>query len=263
MTRRKSIIGALVLCALSLCAFGAANASALGLTAVTCTNAPGGPGTGNFETSHCETPEKKLSNFETVAIPLNTTTELEGKAESVSVLGATIATIAVEVKCKKASNLSGDVTNVTVGEEMKAHGTNIVINYTECLVNLVSNPLKTCEVESITGTAGTKGTIATNPLTSTTRKEHNVVFNPEVEGANFAEFKILKGECLTATVTVKVSGSVTGIANTTKHSHITFEPATNGNEGSVLKANGGAATYTGTNSAVMKGTENTVGLTTF
>jgi len=59
---------------------------------------------------------------------------------------------------------------------------------------------------------------------------------------------------------VKVTGSLLGVADTTKHNHVTFTPATNGG---LLKANGGALSYEGTNTAVMKGTTNLVGAETF
>ncbi len=38
-------------------------------------------------------------------------------------------------------------------------------------------------------------------------------------------------------LTVKVNGSVLGVANTTKHSHVTFDPFTNGG---LLRINGSA-----------------------
>jgi len=85
MTRRKSMIGAFVLCALSLCAFGAANAAAtVGLTAVECQAVTAT--TGHFSSSHCETPEVAGSNFDTVAFPLNESKEIAGEAITTSVL---------------------------------------------------------------------------------------------------------------------------------------------------------------------------------
>jgi hypothetical protein len=255
MTRRKSILGVLALCALSVCAFGAANASAAGLTAVTCEEKGAGS---KYNSSACATPAV-AGNWETTQVPAGTVTEVTGTAVGTSVLKGTVALTKVEITCGKTAT-TGNLKNIEAGGEMKIEGTNIVNDYTECHASLEANTAKKCEVESITGTKGVKGTIATNSLKSLSGTEHKITFEPTTAGGAFAEFNILKGECLGATAKVTVTGSVIGIANTEKHHHITFTPATNGSN---LKANGGAASYQGTYTLIMKGTANLIGAETF
>ncbi len=260
MMRRRSILGALAVCALSLCAFAAASASAAELTAVTCEGVTAG--TGKYQTSACETPKVEASNFETKALPVGTTTEVTGSGVGKAVLKGFIAFVNVEVTCEETS-ITGHVTNVELSAgKHTIEGRKILIDYKKCHASLQSDTTKKCEVESITGTPNVKGTIATNELRSNVTSEHNIEFRPVVSAAEiFAEFKILKtGECPIPTTTAKVTGAVLGVANTTKHSHVTFDPFTNGG---LLRVNGGAASYEGTNTAVMKGTSNVVGAQTF
>ncbi len=257
--KRSSILGALVLCALALGGLGAVNASAAELTAVTCQEVT--PGTGKYKTSACETPQTAESNFETKALPVGTTTEVTGSSVGNAVLKGVVAFLNIEITCEETSG-TGHVTNrePSAGKHT-IEGAKILIDYKKCHAALQADTTKKCEVESITGTPNVKGTIATNELKSTTTTEHNVKIEPAVAGSSFVEFKILKtGECGIPTTTVKVTGSVLGVANTSKHNHVTFTPATNGG---LLKANGGAASFEGTTTGVMKGTTNVVGAQTF
>jgi len=211
-------------------------------------------GTGKYETSHCETPQG-VGGFET--IPIAGTTETETKATGQSAWTFETTLIPLEISCAGMQTSSGVLTNIEEGGEMKAHGTNIVFHYTECHAARRNNPELTCEVES----GGQKGVLTTSVLTSLTQSEHKVKFLPEGEGTTFISFKILKGGCITTTMEFKVVGALTGVASTEKHSHITFEPATNGNE---LFAGGGVGVnYSSTHATYMKGTETTVGLETF
>ncbi len=267
MSRRGLSMVVLALVAASLCAVGAASASATGLTAVVCTAAPGGAGTGKYETSHCITPQISKGNYETVAVAEKTTTEAEwvsvGPNEertAPSILGVAIGGSSINVTCEMMESTSGDVTNVIQAGEMRVHGTNIVLHYTECHASLVAKPETKCEIESLSGTPGKPATIKTEPLTTTTGPTaHNLTVEP-TEGLNILSFKILKGACVPATTEVVVTGALNGVANTSTHSHLTFEPATNGLN---LKANGKIATYTGTIASYMKETEETIGIETF
>jgi len=245
MTRGKSLIGVLVLSALALGVLGAGSASAAGMTAVVCENVGAG---GEFETEHCGTGEGK-GEFSTVPVENGTVVTSEGANPK---LEATVALAKVIVTCEKSVG-TGQVTNVTVGEEMKAHGTETIITYSGCHARRLSAPGETCKINN-------GGTITTNKLTTTTLTNHEVTVEPE--GATpFAVFEILNEgtECKIPKTTVTVTGTVIGIANTEKHSHLTFEPATNGSK---LKANGGAANYTGTEVGHMGAEGPTVGLTT-
>jgi len=254
MSRGKSVIGILVLSVLALGVVGAGSASASGMTAVECVEAKEGPGTGNFATSKCETPEEVKGNYETVAGPLNEIVEGEGKAIGTVFLEATIALVKVRITCEE-MNATGKGANVEVGEEMKVHATEVVHKYTGCHARRVSAPGETCKISG-------GGTITTEKLTSTTLANHEVTVQPEGEGP-FAAFEILNEgtECKIPKTKVTVTGTVIGIANTENHSHLTFTPATNGTK---LKANGGAASVTGTTTGWKKGDpEGTYGGTTF
>jgi hypothetical protein len=258
MTRHKSILGALALCAISLCAF-AASASASGSTAYTCKEAVGTP---QYTDATCET-ESPTGKFSTVEIPFETTTEVTGEAVGSSTLAGTIALTKVTITCTSAPS-TGDVKNIKPGEEMQAHGTKTVIDYSGCSAGPAAKP-GVCEVEDLIGGKGNKGTILTNPLTSVTSSsgaEDFITFSPETAGEPFAKFKLLQKttECPAALVgvTVTVTGSARGVIPAAKHSHITFS----GTVGGALKANGSAAEYTGTNRGVMAGTSNRIGVKT-
>ncbi len=264
ITRARTMAGALALCALAFAAFGTAGASAKGLTAVKCVEVGVG---GNYANAKCATPEPGTL-FNTIA--LTETTEIEGtstsatEGEEETELAATLGGLKVAVKCKVSHIVRGNVTNVTVGEEMKIHGTNVVFTNTECKAALASNPAKTCEVEDVTGSEHMKGMITTRPLTSTTTgTEHNIKTEAE-ESGSITQFKILTTgtECFFKTaVSVEVTGSVEGEANTSLHNHLTFTKA---NNGAGLKANGAAANFIGTFGTWMKGNQNErVGAETF
>jgi len=263
MTRTKSILGALVLCALSIGAFAAVSASASELTAVTCknTNNPAG------QDSHCTTGSSGL--FETVALPLNTTTEVEShNTEIEPTLRATLAGSSFTVICENSSG-TGKVTNKEPTSlkhtiEFK-EGVN---TYSKCHAVLKSNEARFCSVEGITAPGGVD-MISTSKLKGTTTGvNHQVILEPEA-GA-FSEFKILKAganpgtesSCWTASsLTVQVTGKVECEANTTNHAHLT---CTEANNGTALKVGGGEAKYIDTVGFNMKGEpEVTVGATTF
>jgi len=264
MTRGSSTLAALVLCVAGLCVVGAASASAtVGLTAVECEEVV--PGTGRFNTSHCETPET-VGNSETVAFPLNVSKEIEGDAVGTTVFHMTVALSATTVTCTKA-HFTGKVTNVTPsgsGAEMQAHATEVVTKYSECEAHLSvkTGTEEACQIESISGTAGQKGVIETTKMTWTTGPEHKLTFKHEGEATALMEFNVLAEKatgvpCSLPKSKTTITGEYTGQASTTKHSHITLS-----GEGA-LKANGAAATLTSTTVTYTKGNpERTVGLTT-
>ena len=278
-SRARTIGAALMLCALSICAFGAANASAVGLTAVKCVKEVG---VHKYNSAECLTPAIS-GEFETVALAKGVTTEIEGQATTnehglgktneaepakstkVALFKATASGLAIEITCSKTTG-SGKVTNeeIEIEEEiekgkfitvpiMAAHGTEAVVTYTECHASLQSDTTKVCKVQG-TAPATAVGTIQTNPLTGINiGTEHQVEIKPE--GAlPFTAFTILKEStpnCFTkANVSMGVTGSVIAIANTTTHSHLTYEPATNGSK---FLANGAAASFEATTTFWMKG----------
>ncbi len=269
ITRGRTIAGALALCALAAGVVGAAGASAVGLTAVKCVKQE----KGKYKNSHCSTSELG-TEFETVAI--EGSTEVEGTStEAEPKLTATITGLNVIIKCETTHVTPvATVTNVKVGEEMKIHGTNAKLTYTNCGAILKSNEAKVCETEEVTvmkeGETPQKGMISTVPLTSTTTGvEHKVKVSPEA-GEIFAKFKILAAprapatECWTKTaIPVEVTGSVEGEISTEKHSHVTFV-GDEAHNGGLLKANGVKAFYHDTVGGYMSGEpETTVGAETF
>jgi hypothetical protein len=258
MTRRKSILGALLLCALAVCAFGAASASAEGLTAYTCTE---GTGADEYSDSHCLVENPGAGPFATVKI---TEPETAVTIESVSApkLTATIALSKITVECESSMSEGGTITN-KVGPPMSVEGKNGRAHYTNCRAFLQSNPEKACTVKNKIVNENV-GTITTTVLKSTTEfsaTEHFIKFEPQ-EGTKFAEFILENGlgTCPAALIgsNVQVTGAARGRVPTSPHSHITFDATS----GSTLKAGGAAATYDATERVTMAGTEKTIGLTT-
>jgi hypothetical protein len=256
MTRHKSIPGALLLCALAVCVFGAAGAQAEGLTAYTCTE---GAGTLQYKDSHC-LEESATGAFTTIAIPINTPTEVTGESVGEVRLKATVALTKVEVKCLSTMS-TGILENVVEGGTMKAHGKEGVQHYSGCSGNLQTNAEKKCNIEPITG-GGAVGTINTTALTAITSFDathHYVTVSPEAGGV-FTEFKFIQttgGTCPAVLVGVKLTatGSVRGEIPTSPHSHITASGTAGGN----LKMNGAVAEVEATTRGTMVGTEKTIG----
>jgi len=235
MTRTKSIIGALVLCALAISAFGAASASAEGLTAVECKEV--GKPNGNYDNNHCTTPEVAASAYDTVVITGKQ--EVEGTdtrnlaggghgagdtENPVTVFHGVVGGANVTITCGHGLTTGGSIENKEEGGEMKIHTTNAVVHWTECHASPETKPEKACKVQG-TAPVTEPGEITTNPLTAITGANHTVTITP-TEGETFVEFKILKSStpnCFTGSdLPVKVTGKAMGEANTTTHSHLTI-----------------------------------------
>jgi hypothetical protein len=272
-SQARTLLGALVLCAISICAFAAQGASATGLTAVECVEVA--PNTGKYNNSHCTTPQIQ-GNFETVVLSagkhevegIATRALGEGKhgpgntAEPVGVFHSTFGGVEVTVTCGAAIG-SGSIENIEEGGEMKIKGTGGSGTATECHASPRTKPTKICTVQG-TAPAEPIGAIATNPLTAITGAEHKVTIKP-LEGTTFTKFKVNAsgGECFTTTaVEVTVTGEAWGRANTETHSHLTLDEASNA--GGPLRANGAFASQTETVTGFTKGNkEATVGAETF
>jgi hypothetical protein len=265
MTRTKSIIGALALCAVSICAFAAVSASAAELTAVTCEEKVGGV----YATNHCETPTGGGTGFATTALPLDKPTEVTAKSVTEPALRATIAGAKVTIKCASSELGSPTITNKEPSAGKHTIETTATLNtYSNCHAYLKENEARFCSVEGTTAPGGS-GMISTTALKGTTTGvNHQVKVEPKA-GTEFAKFTIKKAGTNAATekecffgsdVAVTVTGSVECEADTTKHSHIT---CTEANNGTALKANGATANYLDTVVGTMKGTTTTVGAETF
>jgi len=224
---------------------------------------------GNYNNAHCLTPQSSGS-YETVALPAGEPTELDAESEIEPVLRTTLGGMKLTVKCNVGEVIEGWVVN---HEEFGVHeisGGAALVTYSGCHALLKTNEARYCSVKEVTGpNPGTIGMISTNPLEAAlTGFEHDVIVAPE-EGAVLSKFTILKKgsepktekECFfTADVGVVVEGSVEGEVSGEIHSHLTFNEA---NNGELLKANGGPASYLDTIWGAMAGTEETVGAETF
>lgn len=255
--RGRTILGAVVLCALCTCAFGAASASAEGLTAFVCTE---GKGTPRYTDSHCET-ENEGGEFTTKAIPAEESTEITGESVGEVHLKATIALSKTVITCNSTMTESGVIRNIEEGGVMKAHGTNGVQHYTECSASLQASPEKKCDIENQIGNKNI-GTIRTNPVTAITSfnaTEHFVTVEPETAGEPFTKFKIIQnagGTCPAGLVGVMntITGRARGIVPSAKPSHITVT----GTAGGELKDNGATVEVEATTRGKRKGNEETI-----
>jgi hypothetical protein len=196
MTRRQSVLGALLLSALSLCAFGAANASAT--TLFVCQEVTAG--TGKWEDSNCEKAKEK-GNFGTVAAPEGVATEIAGTnvgTFTVNIASFTSAVLAAE--CKKAT-FTGSATNQLVGGVMQSVGKENNLKLTECTVPL---PLgEECKVKEPLEFKG-----ATSTTFMKTETQTRVKFSPI--GLNFMEVVVEKCKTLQGMI-LQVVGSLVGI----------------------------------------------------
>jgi hypothetical protein len=265
ISRGRTLIGALALCALSTCAFAATSASAAELTAVTCSEVP----SGSYESSHCNTP-KKAGGFETTALPLNTPTEVTSvSTEDELALRATLGGAKLTIKCTSSESIGASITNMEPSAGKHTISTTATrITNSNCHAYLASNENRRCVVVGTTEPGG-EGMISTTALKgSTTGVNHQFKVEPAT-GTEIAKFTIKKEgsnpttekECFFKNdVSVTLTGSVEGEANTGKHSHKTFTEA---NNGTALKANGATANYLDTRGGVMKDTDTTVGTETF
>lgn len=267
ISRGRVLAGALALCAVLVCAFAEASASASALTAVKCEKVGAVEGELN---SHCET--GTTGEYKTVALPLNET--VEGTAittEEEPALRATIAGLNVTIRCAKTETIGGigGNTEPSPGKHVIS-GKSERTTYSGCHTVLKTKETRFCAVEEVTGpNPGTIGMISTTALKgSTTGVEHQVRVEP-AEAGLLSKFKILKkgsvpaeeNECpFNSTIVVEVEGFVESEVNTTNHSHVTFTEA---NNGTGLIVAGAAAHYIATIGGFIKGTEIALGAQTF
>jgi hypothetical protein len=149
MTRRKTIVSLLLLCAFVVAAFAAQSASAEEATTLfTCTPVETGA---KFSDEHC-TQEGSGSGFRHTEIAAGSMKEVTGsnekttsetKAAQAATLHLAISTIPITITCKKASS-SGSLMNVA-GPPMRASGS-ITTAYTEC-ETILEGTKKNCKVK--------------------------------------------------------------------------------------------------------------------
>jgi hypothetical protein len=182
MARRRSVLGAIVLCALALAAIGASNASAKAW--YTCEEVA--PNTGGFTDNHCS--KKGLGNWSTVKIksfPTLVVKTMTGPWK----LESTIAGVKVAITCAEmngSSNLTGEESE---GEEV--------------------DELVGCEVSGPEGCKVKGGGFTTNKQKTTVLSETKMKVGPQ-EGTTIATITLegCKAEALNGARAL--TGSVTG-----------------------------------------------------
>ena len=211
MKRTSSILGAVILSALMICAFGAMNASAL--TLHECKEVIK-QGTGTiYKDPKCS--EQDLEGkFETVPIPVNTPIELENTLTPTTagmnvtageiagthiVLHFVAGGISVIITCTGATG-TGKGQNELSGEVMKASGTGHA-QYTGCKITGSAKAAETCKVPE---------TLETVELSLTTEGD-KVVIKP-ASGTTFITIPFTDIAGKTCPAAIKGEKTVTGVA---------------------------------------------------
>jgi hypothetical protein len=205
MTGRRSVIGIVVLCALALCAFGAASASAAQRAFMCEANTEAGKE--QFSDAHCTKAESGSGGFKHVPIAegfsaafvaSNAKTAMETKAATPSKLRSVVSGIELELECTTVSG-EGSLTNA----ESSVSGTG-TIGYKGCAVTKPAG--KGCVV--------TEGGFTTTTLALTTvgQAANNVKLSPK-SGTEIATVPI--SGCSIGALNNKypVTGSVTSTAS--------------------------------------------------
>jgi hypothetical protein len=237
MTRRKVAVCACLLCAFFTSALAAQGAAAAtnGTTAFTCRNE--GPEHA-FSKAHCAPADAVGGEYEHVAIPENTTTDVVGTAgttegvKEVTKLKSAIAGVLVELQAK-GLDLEGTLTNhKTESGEHYVHGEGKIV-YTE--VSLTAPAVKGCKLK------GEK--VETKQVTATSAGQGDAIRFSPVSGSVFTEFEIEGCFPTALNGLYKVTGSVKGSpdgatikfthADTTKQGTLELRGQKAGVEGSV------------------------------
>lgn len=242
MTRTKSILGAMLLSALAVCALGAVNASAL--TGHECKQ--GGGGTGIHYTDSTCSVEGKEGTFELVpdageheientitptTAGMNVT---EGETEGThGVLHGTLAGVSYQITCGSASSPGAIGKNSEVGGVMTITGTGTA-RYTECKM---AKPTQ-CTVPA---------TIETAKLTLTTEEDKIILNAPE------NKFVVLEVGGASCPAVLKGKKIIEGVARGSVVSPTSIEYTST--SGSALTFGGQACSFTIVTHVKTKGTE--------
>lgn len=230
MRRARTVLAALVLCAMAFWAVGVQGASAAGTTAYTCVKGTGSP---EYKDSHCKEEGagggfitkaiEGSAEFEGETVARSKAEEEEGVAKTELI--ATVAGIKLNMTCGKAVT-TGKLTNTLDGGVMATHFTEDRTHFTKCHAVLVNSPAKTCVVSE--PGAPEKGTWTTKKRTITIKPEEmKLPVVPEEAGESFLEFELLQAggtECPKTLneVKVKVTGSLVGEYSEGSTPHVTF-----------------------------------------
>jgi hypothetical protein len=257
MVGRRTVAGISLFCAVGLFAFAAPSAfAAKGTTVFRCESVFFGA---QFEDVHCDNTKEGFSGFAHKEISPGSATELESNNEKTAtsttastpaILEAEALGIKISIECKK-SSAKGSVTNES-GPPMKASGTGVV-KYTEC-----KELLQGCKVtEPIEFEF--KG--FTKVIKESAPEEMGVEFTP-LSGTAWSPITL--SNCANPLVngTFELTGTVIGTLGGTpngKGATLTF---TKGMTEKTLKFFGNPAKFSSIETVKMKGSTETVTLTT-
>lgn len=243
MKHSRSILGALLLCALCFSAFSAASAS--GSTLHVCTEEGLNQSTlERYTNGTClVTDTITPGHFHTTEIANGTATKVTGEGEGNQELSATLSGVKFTIKCTGQMTTAGTGTNVEEGGVMKTKGAGIVIEYTGCTVTAPAE--KGCKIK--------EGKIKTVALKSITVDEAGEVMKVKFEPESGTKFTTITVEgCSVSALNGEkpVEGTASGLVSKTDAGLLEFTSTS----GSALTFGGQAATYTGKTRSVMEGT---------
>lgn len=203
MTRGKQVLGLLLLCAVCVCGFGAANASAT--TFFECRQAAV-PHTATFTDSNCTNMSfTNTGDFTRVVVSANFPTIVRADPVPLSqfVFKANVGGIEVQIQCSKAA-FAGTGTNQEVEGLMQYVGTSISVAFGECTV---SKPVGgNCKVKG----SGFEIPNAKSTTFMKTETETREKFTP-TSGSVLAELTLEGCKVGAMNATFKLEGGVVGI----------------------------------------------------
>ncbi len=223
MTRRKSILGALIACVVCLGAFGAANASAENIRMHECINTGGnGTGTTGIKFAANCTKTEPGGTWETVLQKVGFRSRIKTTRTSKAILSAVLSGVEVKIECEGEEG-EGEAENTETGVSGEGFGE----SFTECALTKPAE--KGCTVPA---------TIKTTALSVST-KEMNVNYVPK-EGTTFVVIPIEGATCPAALKGEKaVTGSASAVVSEAEPTSAEFTSTS----GSALKFGGQTATF--------------------
>jgi hypothetical protein len=227
MSKGKAGLGALLACALCLCGFTAANASAANLHLHECASSGFTTVMTPFEDSNCTT-TKVGGGFGWKVIPTGTSVTANVASPTTQTLATTVGGVKFKIEC---SGLNGGGSAKNEGE--KIIGSGIVLHYTGCSA-----------VEPTGGKCTVAAELTTNTLKSESIEgEMKIKYEPSAAGP-LITIAVSGASCPEALKGNKeVTGSATALVEESGMGKIEEFTSTS----SALKYAGQASTYTGTN----------------
>jgi hypothetical protein len=240
MTRRRSILGVLLICGLSFLAFGASSASAT--STYICEEVAAG--TGGFTDSHCT--KKGTGNFATVKA--TKITKVRSTSTTKITVTFNVGKFMVHIECGLEEG-TGSVTNEVVKEDNQAIGKELTAQFSKCTVK-----------EPVEGGCKLKGEGFEVPNAKST----TYMINEETTGVRFSPTsgetlaKITLEGCKASELngTYSANGGMVGVVNKESPSQLEFTEASSEEGGLTIGESKVRIIYT--RHSVVVGTEKTV-----